>query len=543
MPRIATRHVVRTVLSVTARWLLRLALPVAGAAAMLALFPYHAKAAGAHFRIQGSLIVHRGLSADTSVGNWTFPHVDALPFGVHITPVNLDLVRISAAASEHPQRYADQLRTDLVGQLPQITAWLAGELLIGVVAGLAVDAAFVLAWRHLRGKQREPGEVRRGLQLLAGAAITVVLLADIGVVTYQPDWSHRSKVSGTLAALQLVPQQLTAYYGQHSKPVDVLTGIAAIQHSLEHRIAHNSVPPTAYNVMFISDMHLAGTYSLVKQYAENFRVKLIVNTGDEAEFGTRAEMTPAYVRQIRSVAAVAPMIWLAGNHDSPATISVMRAIPGVHVLGTKQPAGKAGYAVTAQQLSALGLTIAAVPDPRVYAGPGDYGSNDPDVVHALEDRTVDAAVAGVAPDQRFDIFATHEPVAASELVKDLPGQIRQTNAGHLHAQNPDHDIQRGSVINLVEGSTGAGGLDQLNTGLPAPPIEFSIESVAADCQFTRIDRFQITSAAPSGPTAVAAGALPQVTTTTHYLSPQDVPAGRACDASDGITAPQPLGPR
>jgi predicted MPP superfamily phosphohydrolase len=507
---------------------------------MLALFPYHATAAGAHFRVQGTLLAHRGLSADTSVGNWTFPHVDALPFGVHITPVNLDLVRISAAASAHPQKYAAALRHDLVHQLPQITAWLAGSIVIGALLGLAVDAAIELAGRQLRGEPHRPDEISRGLRGLAGAGIVAVLIADVGVVTYHSDWSHRSQVSGTLAALQLFPNQLNAYYGQHSKPVDVLTGIAAIQNSLQHRISHNSVPPTSYNVMFISDMHLAGTYSLVQQYAANFDVKLIVNTGDEAEFGTRAEMTPAYVRQIRSVASVTPMIWLAGNHDSPTTVSVMRSIPGVHVLGTKQATGSTGYAVTGQALDALGLSIAAVPDPRVYGGPGAFGSNDTSVVGTLETHTIDAAVDDVPSDERFDIFATHEPVAASEAVKDLPGQIRQTNAGHLHAQNPDQDIQRGSPITLIEGSTGAGGLDQLNRGTPPPPIEFSIESVAADCQFTRVDRFRITSAAPSRPTEVAAGALPQVTTTTHYFSPQDVATGRTCSPSEGISSARAL---
>jgi hypothetical protein len=208
------------------------------------------------------------------------------------------------------------------------------------------------------------------------------------------------------------------------------------------------------------------------------------------------------------------------------------------VLGTKATTGRTGYAVSGQELDALGLSIAAVPDPRVYGGPGAFGSNDSSVVKTLEDDTIDGAVADAPPDDRFDIFASHEPIAAGEAVADLPGQIRQTNSGHVHAQNPDQNIQHASLINLIEGSTGAGGLDQLDRSTPAPPIEFSIESVAADCQFTRVDRFQITSAAPSRPTEVAAGALPQVTTTTHYLSPQDVAVGRTCDPSQGISAPR-----
>ena len=55
--------------------------------------------------------------------------------------------------------------------------------------------------------------------------------------------------------------------------------------------------------MFISDMHLAANYGLVAQYADNYGVDLIINTGDESEFGTAAELTPAYLDQLRALTA------------------------------------------------------------------------------------------------------------------------------------------------------------------------------------------------------------------------------------------------
>jgi predicted phosphodiesterase len=288
-------------------------------------------------------------------------------------------------------------------------------------------------------------------------------------------------------------------------------------------------------------MHLASTYPLVKQYATNFDVKLIVNTGDEAEFGTRPEMTSSYLDQLRQVTKVAPMIWLAGNHDSPATVGIMRSIPGVTVLGMKTSSTDGnGYQVGAQQLSAYGLTVAALPDPRVYGGPGEYGAADDARVNPLEQRAVDAAVSDIPKDSSFDIFATHEPVAVAELVKKLGNQIRQTNAGHTHAQNAESDIQKkGLPINLVEGSTGAGGLDQLNRGQPPSATEFSIESVASSCQFTKVVRFQISGAAPSSASDVASRVFPQVTASTQYLKPQDV-TGRVCGTTLGVGQPSDL---
>ena len=81
-------------------------------------------------------------------------------------------------------------------------------------------------------------------------------------------------------------------------------------------------------------------------------------------------------------------------------------------------------------------------------------------------------------------------------------------------------------------------------GVDRPPIEFSIESVGADCQFTRVIRFTIKSAAP---TLVAPpdASTPQaygddVTASTIYFRPQDVATGRTCDVSLGIGPEQPL---
>jgi predicted MPP superfamily phosphohydrolase len=535
-------HAARASAQFVLRWVLRIALPIGGAIVMLTLFPYHATAGGAHFNVQGSLLTRSSLSADTSFGSWTFPHVDGLPVGVHITPHNVDLVKMAGAASADPQDYADRLRSDLVDQLPAITAWLVGEMLIGVLLGLAVAAAINLAVRQVRGLPRRRHEVRHRLRQLGVAGVVLVVVALVGTLTYQPDWARRSKVNGTLATLQLFPDQLQQYYDQRAKALDVLNAISAIQSSLQQRIETTSdQPPTAFNIMFISDMHLGSTYPLVAQYAQNFDVKLIINTGDEAEFGTKAEMTPTYLDQLRAVTKIAPMIWLAGNHDSPATVSTMRKIPNVFVLGTKTSGpGGDGYRVAGQDMSIYGLNVAAIPDPRVYGGMGDFGAEDNATVNKLQQKAMDDAVANVSPDRLFDIFATHEPVAVGELLKKLPSQIRQTNSGHTHKQNSDDNIQKGSTIQLVEGSTGAGGLDQLNRGLPQAPIEFSIESVAANCQFTRLVRFQITGTSLSDPSQMSAGDLPQVSASTHYLRPQKIGDERQCGTDLGRSAPGDL---
>ncbi|MDT4893596.1 MAG: hypothetical protein QOE97_2631 [Pseudonocardiales bacterium] len=520
------------------RWVLRVALPIGGAAAMLHLFPYHATAAGVHFRVEGSLVTRSGFSASTTFGNWEFPHVDGLPLGVRISPENVDVVELASQASRNGALYVDTLQHDLDRQVPRMILWLVGETLIGVLLGLAVAVAVNLAVRYLRGLPRRPREWWLRLEQLGGVVAVLALIAGYGAATYNPNWVRESRTTGTLGALQLFPGDLAQYYTQQSKFFDVVSAIAGIQAQLQVRVEQTDVEPSAFNIMFVSDMHLASSYPLVAQYAQNFDVSLIVNTGDESEFGTRQEMTTDYLNQLRALTRKVPMVWLAGNHDSPATVDVMRSIPGVTVLGTKTQQVDGSYQVSGQVLDVLGLTIAAVPDPRVYGGGGDYGSNDDKVTRALEERAMDDASRDANRDARYDIVASHEPVASARLARDLGTHVRQTVAGHLHAQNPQGDIESNGRITLVEGSTGAGGLDNINRGVPPPPVEFSIESVSNTCQFTKVVRFQIQGPLPSRGEPPSTGQ--QVTASTRYLDPQQIESGRRCDAGAAAGPVRPL---
>lgn len=519
------------------RWLLRIALPIAGAAIMLHTFPYRATAGGVHFRVEGTLLARPGLSADTSFGNWEFQRVDGLPIGAHISPENVDVVTLGATATRDGQSYVDGLRGDLARQVRPMILWLAGEALLGLLLGLAAAAALNLAVRYARRRPQRRREVMHRTRQLTVALAVVAAFGGYGALSYNPNWVKDSRVTGTLAALQLFPDQLSQYYAHQSKVFDVISAIAGIQSQLQQNIDQVHSPTPAFNILFISDMHLAGTYPLVGQYAANFDVSLIISTGDESEFGSAAEMTPAYLAQVRAVTEKTPMVWLAGNHDSPATVKAMASVPGVIVLGSKTARPDGSVVVGAQQLTVFGLTVAALPDPRIYGGPGDSGSNDGDVVHQLERKAADAALTNAEPSQQFDIFATHEPVAADQLRRDLPGRIRQTSVGHEHAQNDDSKIQHGGAIDFVEGSTGAGGLDNLNRNVAPPPIEFSIESVTADCQFTKVVRFQLRGPPPAEPNTMPSSGQ-QVTASTLYLNHQNVDADRNCTVDQGLTMVQ-----
>lgn len=537
----AVRRISGTVGTQLCRWILRLGLPLLTVTAVLHTFPYRTQVRGVPLTFQGSLFQRPGFSADTSVGNWEFPDVTALPIGVHVRLENINLLNVGTEAAADPAQYADGLRQGVADRLPMIAAWLIVETILAIAAGLLVAVAINLSVRYLRNQPRRPDELKRRTRQAGAAAVVVALVIGVGAITYNSNWVRQSRLTGTLAAAELFPNQLASYYQRGTKVYDVLGSIAGIQAALQKQVDQDQAPDTAVRIMFISDMHLADTYPLVAKYAQSYNVDLIVNTGDETEFGTPAEITPSYRSALESVTKIAPMLWVAGNHDSPSTVATMRTIPGVTVLGTKDRT-IGGYSVTAQSLYAYGLHIAGVPDPRVYGGTPPYDTNDPDEVAKLQRAAVTSAVGSLdAKDLNIDIFATHEPGAVKALRDELKGQIRETAAGHLHAQNPPDEIQNGSELNLLEGSTGAGGLDNIVRGANRPPVEFSIESVAPDCQFTRIIRFQIQPDSVPSPNQPAAYG-DNVEAVTRYFHPQKVAEGRTCGTSLGISKVSPLRP-
>jgi hypothetical protein len=436
-----TVAVLGRVLGFALRWVLRLALPLLCAAALLQTFPYRATVQGVPFEVQGSFFTRPGLSADTTLGSWQFPKVSGVPFGVHVSPEDVDVLQLTRLANGDLPAFVQRLQADFTAQLPRIATWLVGEFLLGLVIGLGVAAAINMSVRYLRGRPRRAHELRhRALE--AGVAVVVTAaVAGYGVVTYNPDWVRESRLTGTLAAAQLFPGQLSAYYSQQSKALDVLGSVVGIQAALQAQIENDQTPQTALRIMYVSDMHLGANWPLVGQYATNYDVDLIIDTGDESEFGTREELTTSYLGGIRAVTATTPVLWIAGNHDSPATVEVMRTVPGVTVLGTKTATGD-GYRVTAGVVQAYGLRIAGLSDPRVYGAAGAYGADDPSVVDPLEQEAVRAAVGADVRDgagATADGAPTWTPpatTAATARAAPRPRRTRSTSSPRTRRSPP-----------------------------------------------------------------------------------------------------------
>ena len=158
----------------------------------------------------------------------------------------------------------------------------------------------------------------------------------------------------------------------------------------------------------------------------------------------------------------------------------MRKVPGVTVLGhkTQQP-GRDGRRVSAD----VGRRLRARPSPGCptrgsTAAPAPTGRTTGSTTDPLERSAVESAAVTGVPGS-FDIFATHEPVAADHLRSVLPDRIRQTNSGHTHTQNAPGDLQSGDSGRSISsrGPPEPAGSTTSTAAAARPPIEFSIETV------------------------------------------------------------------
>ncbi len=508
------------------RVLVSLVVGVLTASAAVTLWPYRSSVAGVSFVASASVTPSRqGLTMDTSLGALQFRDVTVLPLGLHVTPrIDLSVVR---AATAPDGDFTERVRSDLRSQAEPLMIHFAGlavtGLLVGSAAGdLLVDGVLAVAAGAVSPTRRRRFRLARdGLIVTGVTAVVTMSIATVALLTYQSDWYTRYSVTGVLADVAATPARLSALDTRDNQTADKIRAVLSLQDALTKPPPASTAPPTAFAIMFISDVHRRDIYPYLQQYIDANDVKLIVDTGDETLFGKSFELTRDYLASIRKVTSRTPMVWVKGNHDSAEIARAMAAIPGVTVLdGTILPA--------------FGLQIYGTADPRVYGAAGDLGSDDPRVVTRVETQAAADALSALNRSTYLDLLLAHEPVEADSLATALGPGVRAQASGHVHHQNAASDLQRADQadIRLIEGTTGMGGL-LANNG---DPMEFSIMSVATNCQFTRIVRYQLQD--PALPTeALSSSFGTNSSFAVHYFHRQQITGDRICSTDLGITNP------
>ena len=377
----------------------------------------------------------------------------ALSLDSHHAPVRLDVnvdqldPERSQAFVDHPERLSG-LQDEVARDVEHGTLDLAVRSCTAVVLGATTLGLAVY---------------RRPRRALAAGGLALTLLAASGATAYAT-WNPKSilepKFSGLLSSapslvgnarnivteFDVYQQELARLVTNVTKLYDVTSTLPAYQPD-----------PTTIRVLHVSDIHLnPASWKIIASLVEQYKVNVIVDTGDTMDHGTTAEN--GFLDPIADLGV--PYVWVRGNHDSLATQRYLERMKNVHVLD-------GGRAETV-----AGIRFAGIGDPQFTPD----RSTAPGADNAEElagDQLASALRDQQAAGTPVDIALVHEPSAA----RQTDGEVPLVLAGHLHHEGTE--VMKHGTRLRIEGSTGGSGLRAVEGKYP-DPIEASILYIDRD---------------------------------------------------------------
>ncbi|MCL6473269.1 MAG: metallophosphoesterase [Firmicutes bacterium] len=285
---------------------------------------------------------------------------------------------------------------------------------------------------------------RRAYKAIAGAALGAALISTIIVSTYSSydiNAFKQPRYSGALTVAPWATEDIAKRLGDvktfRREVLDVARNIDNFYSKID---SWQPIQENTIKVLHVSDIHNNPVaIDLIKRVVKDFRIDLVIDTGDITDFGT-----PVEANLIDGIAGLpVPYIFIPGNHDSPQTVSFLRGVKNVTV-------------VDGNVVSVKGITIFGIADPA---------SRSPEPT-PVDDRAMAEFKAQVAdslkslPDKPL-ILAVHNPKA----VRGLFGKAPIILVGHTHKASLME--KNGFVLNNA-GTTGAAGFRtfQAQDGVP-----------------------------------------------------------------------------
>lgn len=358
-----------------------------------------------------------------------------------IESVDLEEARRVVARPEALQQLQEQAPDDVKGAALRAVAWTFAFSLLG--SGLLVGVA-TRGWRGVAG----------------GMSVTVAvsaILAGTTALTFDSEQLAEPRFTGLLSSAPYVQQRtenlaerLESYRSGLSDFVQSVTTLYALGDRLPGFDPDTGAGVTT--VLHISDLHLNPLgYDLTQRLITQFKVDVIVDSGDLSTWGSTAE--ESFVNRIGSFDV--PYVFVRGNHDSQ----------GIAEAVAKQ---KNGIVLDNDIRTVDGLTIAGIADPRNTPAEGETDSIGKEAV-----RESVTELTGTI--QRYDAAHTKEPVQMAVVhdptrLQPILGSVPLVLSGHLHKRSVREE--NGTRV-MVEGSTGGAGLtsagfERLTEGNPVP---------------------------------------------------------------------------
>lgn len=378
------------------------------------------------------------------------PPAGSVRFDTHSSPivvqaliesVDLDEARRVVARPEALQRLQDEAPDDIKGAALRALAWTFGCALLG--SGLLVGVA-ARGWRG----------VAAGMSVTVGVG---AVLAGATAISFDSEQLAEPQFTGLLSSAPYVQQRtenlaerLENYRSGLSDFVQSVTTLYALGDRLPGFDPDTGAGVTT--VLHISDLHLNPLgYDLTQRLVRQFKVDVIVDSGDLSTWGSSAE--EGFVTRISTFDV--PYVFVRGNHDSQ----------GIADAVAKQ---KNAIVLDDDIRTVEGLTFAGIADPRNTPAEGEGDSIGKEAVRAAV-----AELTGTI--QRYDAAHPKEPVQVAVVhdptrLQPILGSVPLVLSGHLHKRSVREE--NGTRV-MVEGSTGGAGLtstgfERLTEGNPVP---------------------------------------------------------------------------
>ena len=293
--------------------------------------------------------------------------------------------------------------------------------------------------------------LRRTLAAAASGAAALVVIGGVTALTADSRSLAEPRFTGLLASapgavgdVRDILASVDAYGVQLGRLVVNVTELYTVTSGLQTFVPDDG----SLRVLHISDLHLNPTsYGIVSSVVEQFRVDVVVDTGDSTDLGTTAELP--YVNAIGRLDV--PYVWIRGNHDSRLVQEAVGRQPNATVLDGPQVVEVAGIRFLGQG------------DPRYIRDSETRGEAPTEVLELVGEQLREAYDRA---EDRPDLVLTHDPGTSGPLLGGPPLVL----AGHTHQRATE--TEDGTTV-LVQGSTGGAGLRALR-GEGATPVTLSV---------------------------------------------------------------------
>ncbi|GII87700.1 membrane protein [Sphaerisporangium siamense] len=318
---------------------------------------------------------------------------------------------------------------------------------------------------------------RRALWTSLGSLLAVGLVTAVSAATFNPRSIAEPRYTGLLTGVpsligsaESIVTRFSEYRNQLAK---LVTNVSQLYHA-GTTLPVYSPDPNTLRVLHVSDIHLNPlAWNTIRSLKEQFKINLVVDTGDIADHGTKAENR--FVEEIGKLGV--PYVYVRGNHDSMGTQRAVaeqknavvldggvKTVEGLRIYGVGDPRFTPDKSVDVNSDASMLTQLGRAHAQRLTS---DTTGRKPSSSKSSRGKAAPTPGATPAADKAAgkavaDLVAVHDPT----IGRAFNGAVPLVLAGHVHQRSTEM-MSSGTRL-IIQGSTGAAGLRGLEHDEPTP---------------------------------------------------------------------------